>query len=139
MEGTVRLNWTNAVINLLILVAPVALLISVVIAIKEIRRESADRRDALGLCGVLFILTAVVLWPIVRKFAPPLPMPTDATYFTACHRAHRYLEIWRGVGIVLCVCGLLSSSFARVRVIVPVLIASVGTVLFWWVSTAGVR
>ena len=129
------MNWTNVVVNLLILFAPFAAVVSGVAAVRGVRQDSADWHNRLSLVAVLFILAAAVLWPIVRAFAPPLPLQSDPAYLQAWDRAHKYIVACRWVGIGLCVSAFAASVFGRIRVILPVLMASTGTALFWWVST----
>lgn len=129
------MHWKNIVINLLIAFSPVALTISAVLGVRISRQDSANRRNRFSLVAVLFLLAAAGLWPAVWMYRPPLPLQTDPNYLQAVNRAHLYVQTFRWFGIALCILALASSFFGRLRIVVPVLMASAGTVLFWWVST----
>lgn len=130
------LNWTNVVLNLLILFTPIAVIISGVAAVRGIRQDSANRRNRLSLAAIIFIFAAAALWTIVRTFAPPLPLQSDPAYIQALNRAHKYIETWRWVAFAFCISGLVCSVLGRLRLVLPVMIAASGTAVFWWISTA---
>ncbi len=129
------MHWRNVVINLLIAFAPVALTISAISGVRVFHQDSANRRNRFSIVAVLFLLAAAGLWPAVRMYRPPLPLQTDPNYLQAFNHAHLYVQTFRWFGIALCILALASSCFGRFRIVVPVLMASAGTVLFWWVST----
>jgi hypothetical protein len=129
------LRWTIFTENLLICI-PVALLVASIAGFRGLRRDFASTRGRRTLIGVMLLLAAVVAWPVAALFDPSVPSWSNPSYLAACQHAHRYLQVWRGIGIFFCFSGWSISAFGNPRKLSPISIAAVGLGLLWLIGTA---
>jgi hypothetical protein len=92
--------------------------------LRSLRKEAFPIRNRCTLISLVLVLLALILWPISLIFAPK-------DFLSAVH----YGDVWVNFVIMpICVAAAVISLIGRPRVIIPILIACLGTVLFWAVS-----
>ena len=120
-----------ALSTIVILAAPVGLIYSWFFYLTRMRREPAGWRSRVTLLALGIISVVCVLWPVM---AMRMPKADWGTGLGVAYQAG-WVEAWHppifrtlGVALVL-------SLFARPRLIGPLVVACIGTAMFWLVST----
>jgi hypothetical protein len=94
---------------------------------KKLRKEAYPIRNRFTLASLALVSLAVVLWPICWVSIPK-------SYSAAMH----YGDTWVNFVVMpVCLVAAVLSLLGRPRVILPIVIACWGTVVFWAVSLPG--
>lgn len=114
----------NALTTILILCVIPALAYSWWFCTKEMKREPGRWRNRITLASLALVSLAILLWPVMAAFIP------------RNEQLWQYAEAWQRVILRICTAALILSLAGRPRLILPIVVACLGTTLFWLVSTA---
>jgi hypothetical protein len=121
----------NDLAGLVVVLAPVGLIYAWYFYFAKFGREPSGWRSRITVISLVLVSLALLLWPVAMKFAPRVDSVTYAgepeylSFVYACAR----------IGICTSLIALVACFFGQRRLIAPISVACLGTVIFWLVST----
>jgi hypothetical protein len=113
------------------LLAPVALICSWYLYLTKTRREPFTWRSSLTLLSLVLLSVGAFLWPVTMIVAPK----ADWSTYAGVADQVNFVDSWEKIAVRITSAALVLCFFGRPRLIAPVAIACVGTVLFWFFTT----
>ena len=114
--------------NTFVILTPFAWAAAWVFALRAILKEPKSWRNRVSL-GSLALLTLLgLLWLPVAVYSSRTGSPTGAGFAARM----KNVQDWSGVAARGCAVPLVLSFFGRPRLIAPIVIACIGTALFWF-------
>jgi hypothetical protein len=121
----------NDIAGLIVLLAPVGLIYSWYFYLAKIQKEPASWRNRISLLSLVLVSLGVLLWPVMTLLAPR----ADWTTYVGVPEQIQWTESWQKPIVRTLLGAFLLSVFGRPRLIAPIAVACVGTVLFWIFSS----
>ena len=90
-------------------------------------KELLAWRKVVTVVALALVSVAMVMWPIARATAPAVNWQTWAGAGAYMH----WVAAWGRVALVILLVSFALSFFGRPQLIVPIVVACVGTGLFW--------
>ena len=120
-------TFENAILTVIVLLAPFGLAYGWYFCLVTMSKELSDWRKWVTAVDLGLVSMAVVMWPVARVTAPEVNWQTWAGAGAYMH----WVDAWGRVALRILLAALALSLFARPRLVVPMVVASVGTGLFW--------
>jgi hypothetical protein len=117
----------NVIVTVLVLLAPVGVVYSWYFYLKRMPWNSSGWRGRFTLGSLVLLSFAILFWPITR-----ITMPTaDWKTYAGVGEQLRWVGAGERVALRILLAALALSLFGRPRLILPIVVACVGTGLFW--------
>ena len=120
-------TFENAIATVIVLLAPVGLAYAWYFYLVTMSKELWGWRKWVTVVDLGLASVAIVMWPVARVTAPEVNWQTWAGAGAYMH----WVDSWERVALRISLAALALSLFARPRLVVPMVMASVGTGLFW--------
>jgi hypothetical protein len=120
-------TFENATVTVIVLLAPVGLVYGWYFYFVTMSKEPLGWRKWVTVADLGLLSVAMVMWPVARVTAPEVNWQTWAGAGTYMH----WVDAWERAALRILLAALALSLFARPRLIVPMVVASVGIGLFW--------
>jgi hypothetical protein len=121
----------NDIAGVIALLAPVGLIYGWHFYFTRIRHEPAGWRNGISVSSLVLASLGGLLWPTSMIFAPKADW---GNYVGVAQQVH-FVEAWEKVAVRTLLVALVLCFFGRLRLIAPVVVACLGTTLFWLFST----
>lgn len=120
----------NAVMVVVILLAPVGLIYGWFFALSRMETESPSWRNRISIAALSLISLVAFLWPFMRALAPRVDWSTGGGE----HDLALWIASWNKLALRMLLAALVLGLMGRPRLIIPILFASVGMAFFWVMS-----
>lgn len=124
-------SFENGIATLLILMAPVALFYSWFFNWKRMRVEPISWRGRSSLAALTFVSVVVLSWPVRGLLMPR----ADWSSGVGVGHQVRWAETWERAALCILLGAFVLGLAGRPRLIVPIVLACIGTALFWIFTT----
>lgn len=121
----------NVVATIIILLAPVGLIYSWAFYFTKMRGEPTGWRHHVTLVSMALVSLVVLLWPIMLELSPR----ADWGSGLGVDHQVQWLEAWHTPIFRTLLVALALALLGRPRLIVPIVVACIGTAMFWLSST----
>jgi len=117
----------NIIVTVLVILAPVGFAYSWYFYLKRMSWTSSGWRGRVTLGSLVLLSFAILLWPITRI---TMPAGDWSTYAGVREQVH-WVDAGERVASRILLASLALSLFGRPRLILPIVVACVGSGLFW--------
>ncbi len=118
---------SNTIATILVLLAPFGFVYSWYFYFTKMPWKSSGWRGRLTLVSLMLLSLAILLWPINRMTMPA----ADWSSGVGVGQQVRWVDAGERVGLRVLLAAFVMSFFGRPRLILPIVLACVGTGLFW--------
>jgi len=127
----------NGLSTIAILLAPAGLLYSWFFYFTRMRKEPAGWRNRASLLSLCVVSCVCALWPVMIALMPKADSVNGlGDYQTQIDFQTRWLEGWHPPVLRVLGVALVIAMIGRPRLIGPLVVACIGTALFWIVSVS---
>ena len=120
-------TFGSVIVTVIVLLAPVGLVYGWFFYLVTMSKELWGWRKWVTVVDLGLVSVAIVMWPVARMTAPAVNWQTWA----GAGAYMDWVDSWGRVALRILLAALALSLFARRRLVVPMVVASVGTGLFW--------
>ena len=120
-------TFENAIVTVIVLLAPAGLAYGWYFYFVTMSKEPSGWRKWGTVVDLGLVSVATLMWPVARVTAPEVNWQTWVGAGTYLH----WVDTWERTALRILLATLGLSLFVRPRLIVPMVVASVGTGLFW--------
>lgn len=117
----------NTIVTVIVLLAPVGLAYGWYFYFAKMSGERSRWRGRVTVAALGLASLAVVMWPLARMTAPDVNWHT----WVGAGAYMNWVNSWERAADMILLAGLVLSFFGRPRLILPIVLACVGTELFW--------
>jgi hypothetical protein len=117
----------NTIVTMIVLLAPFGLGYGWYFYFAKMSKEPLRWRGRVTVVALGLVSLEVVMWPIYMITAPKANWSTGVGVEELMHWA----DTWERTALRICLAALVVSLLGRPRLILPIVIACVGTGLFW--------
>jgi hypothetical protein len=118
----------NIIVTVLVLLAPVGFVYSWYFYLKRMPWNSSGWRGRVTLGSLVLLSFAIMFWPITRI---TMPAAADWQNYAGVGEQLHWVDAGERVALRILLAALALSLFGRPRLILPIVVACVGTGLFW--------
>jgi hypothetical protein len=126
-----KMQVENDIAAVIALLAPVGLIYGWYFYSARIRHEPAGSRNRITVLSLVLASLGALLWPATMMLAPKADW---GSYVGVAEQLH-FVESCEKVAVRILLVALALCFFGRPRLIAPVAVACIGTILFWTLST----
>jgi len=117
----------NAIVTVIVLLAPVGLAYGWYFYFARMSKEPSGWRKWVTVVALGLVTVAGVMWPVARMTAPEVDWHTWVGAGAYMH----WVGAWEKAAVRILLAALVLSLFVRPRLILPMIVACLGTGLFW--------
>ena len=121
-----------AISTVLVLIAPIGLVYSWYFFFTRMRHEHPKRRNRISVVSLGLVSLVMLLWPVMVALMPK----ANWTAGVGVDHQMEWVEAWHKPIYRTLLGALALCLIGRPRLILPLVVACVGTALFWMISTA---
>jgi hypothetical protein len=121
----------NIVVTVVVFLAPASVIYGWYLFFVRVRNVETGWRSRVTFLSLFLVSLAILMWPVMAVFMPH----ADPIRNTGFEQQLYWGLVWGRIALIILLLALILGLIGRARLILPIVVACIGTGLFWIFST----